>query len=146
MRPAANHGPWWSGGSPGIGGYVLAVVASAGVLALLFPVGTLLDEPVGYPVLVALVFAYGLAYSLPVAVPGCLLVHLVCLRVEAQWVHVLAAGVAGLLAGALAPARLFGGDWPWLGPLLGLATTIGRTAVVPLAGTRQHDPVPVPVP
>jgi hypothetical protein len=69
---------------------------------------------------------------------GVLLVHLTCRRARLQAAHVLAAGLAGALAGLGVGALLADGDVAGscgLALVLGIATAIGRAAVIPLVRT-----------
>jgi hypothetical protein len=130
-------------GSPGLGGYVLAVVVSALMIGLLraelafvqnavngdLSAETLMIYPAG-----ALIYAgYAFVYGLPAAVAGCVLVHMCCLTVTEQAAHVALAGVMGAVAGWVYDLALFDGFDPWLWLQLGVATTVGRAAVIPLA-------------
>ncbi|HWJ12016.1 MAG TPA: hypothetical protein VNS46_21715 [Nocardioides sp.] len=76
-------------------------------------------------------------YSLPFALVGVPLVHLVCRRVGAQWVHVVVAGLAGLLP--LAVAGVMTGEWVWGVAPVGACTALGRLAVVPLVWRRRDS-------
>jgi hypothetical protein len=134
-------------GSPGVGGYVLAWLASAVALPLVLLLGVLLPggeraslsvteviPTLGF----ALVFAMAAAvYGAPAALVGCLVVHLVCLRVDSQAVHVAAAAAAGLVTGWGYDTWLFQGSWDWLWLQLGIATAVGRAVVIPLVRRRR---------
>ena len=134
-------------GSPGLGGYVLAVIASACALGLLEAMIAALDSAshltlglddlAFYPVGAVLWACYSLFYGLPAALVGCVVVHLTCLRISEQVVHVAMAALAGAVAGWVYDVTLFGGYYPWLWLELGIATTIGRAVVIPLAVRRQ---------
>lgn len=68
---------------------------------------------------------------------GVLLVHLACRRVRQQWVHVLAAGIAGVLSGVAFHLLVDIGGSDILGSSLlpvvvGVATAVGRASVIPL--------------
>lgn len=127
--------------TPGWGGYLLAWAASDAALALLYP---FLDPgeltPGVYATVAFVVLLYGGVFSVAFAPPGLVLVHLLCRRVEAQWVHVLAAGGAGLLAGVVAEVWLLDGDSPAFVLVLAAATAAGRAAVIPLV-PRRRQPV-----
>ena len=139
-------------GSPGVGGYVLAVAVSACALGVVLLIGAL-PEALGdeggedlliLPTGVLVVTLYALFFAVPLAPPGVLLVHLLCLRVRHQAVHVLAAGLAGAAA-ALVWVRTsgVGGDPGWFPLQLAVATACGRAAVVPLARRRRASRPPV---
>lgn len=134
--------------APGFVGYLLAFLASAVALGVITAVGLVLGElgsdiawaatdviptlfflPLGVALLATL-------YGWPAAIAGCLLVHLACLRVRSQVLHVLAAALAGLAAGWVYQVWFFGWTFEWLWLQLGLATAIGRAAVIPLARRR----------
>lgn len=133
-------------GSPGIGGYVLAWLASAVALPLvlgstvLVPGGALTSmsatdviPTLGFAVVFMTVAA---VYGAPAALVGCLVVHFVCLRVGSQAVHVAAAGATGMGAGWVYDTWLFQGSWDGLWLQLAVATAIGRAVVIPLARRR----------
>ncbi len=145
VRP---HGTGLRGaGAPGLGGYVLAVLASAGVLALTFPLSALLAGDVGWPsgfgelfagvAFVLVVVGYALFFGWPAALVGCVIVHVVCLPVREQVVHVAMAALTGLAAGVFYDLVLFDGDAGWLWLQLTVATGLGRAAVIPLARRRM---------
>jgi hypothetical protein len=130
---------WWEGvGSPGIGGYVLADLAAVAVLALSLPLtGDLPDDLGTYLGGVTLVGIFGFIYSIPLALVGIPIVHFCCLRVRSQALHVLAAGLVGVGA-AVVPLAVWSGELVLLPALyLGLATAVGRAAVIPLALARR---------
>ena len=135
---------WWEGsGSPGVGGYVLAVVASAPALGLVLAASMVpgvvdgSESPGSLLGGLVLVTLFALMYAVPVAPAGVLVVHLLCLRVRHQGVHVLAAGLAGAVAALVWEVTLGAATldrFPWA---LGIATACGRAAVVPLARRRR---------
>ncbi len=128
--------PWWHGvGSPGVPGYVLAVAVSDLVFALLLPGQALLDGDLqGYAFVALLAAVFSVPYCIPLAVPGVLLVHLVCLRVTSQVVHVVTAGLVGATAGWVLWAGVLGETgFPLLAPAIATATAVGRAAVIPMA-------------
>jgi hypothetical protein len=128
-------------------GYLLAVVLSACALGLTFVLTAILDDLVHFSMgvddfimyLSIGVFTpiYGLIYGWPAALVGCTLVHLICLPVTSQKVHVAVAGLAGVATGLVYETLLFSGDYLWLSLQLGIATMVGRAAVIPLARRRQ---------
>ena len=129
--------------TPGPGGYLLAVLVSDFAFALLLGLGALADGDIdaffGGLVLFTVITAI---YAIPFAVPGVLLVHFLARRATSQLVHVATAGAVGLLAGLVASAWIFRNDgWPWLVLEVGVATAVGRAAVIPLVpavrGRRQ---------
>ena len=139
---------WWQGvGSPGLGGYVLAFLVSAGVMGLSVPMeatvghfvhGSWSLDDLFYATAVGVLTAiFALFYGLPGALVGCLLVHLVCRRIPEQSIHVATAGLAGAAAGVVYDAVLFDEFWGMLWILLGIAAAIGRAVVIPLARRRQ---------
>ena len=143
---------WWHGaGSPGFWGYVVAVVVSAGVLGVVTLLGALPDVIRGdgsedllvLPLGAVLVAMFALIYAVPLAPPGVLLVHLLCLRVRHQVVHVLAAGLAGAGAALVWVGAVDAGSPGWFPFQLAVATACGRAAVVPLARRRQAARRPV---
>ena len=141
-------GGWRGEGAPGVLGYALAVLASAVFLGPMLFLTSVIQDPgsfSGLPgdlfvTLFAMVFYvpfFAMLYGWPAALVGCLVVHLVCLRVPHQPVHVVLAGVAGLAAGAIYGIGLFDGLGSWLWLQLGVATAAGRAVVIPLAQRRQ---------
>jgi hypothetical protein len=143
-QPRRRH---LAAGSPGVPGYVMAFVVSAGVLGLMAPLSVLLsglargswslDELFYGSGVGVLTATYALVYGLPAAAVGCLLVHLVCLPVGTQPVHVAMAGLTGAAAGVIYNRVVFDGFDGTLWLQLAIATSIGRTAVIPLARRRQ---------
>lgn len=141
---------WWEGsGSPGVGGYVLAVVASALALGPVVVVSMLPDalrgteDPSSLLGGLVLITLFSLVLSVPVAPAGVLLTHLLCLRVRHQGVHVLAAGLAGVLTVLVWEWAVDPGGLDRFPLLLGIATACGRAAVVPLARRRRARRWPV---
>lgn len=133
--------------TPGWEGYVVAVLVSDGLCALgLVAVASLTPGPGAWgswldgvvDLLVALVLAaiYVGIVSVPFALVGVPLVHLLCRRARRQWVHVSVAGAAGLLAGLAFAGVARGVDglayWPWMVLVVPVATAGGRAAVIPL--------------
>ncbi len=126
---------------------MLAFLVSAGVMGVGVPLEATIGGVVhGSLTLDDLVYAmgvgvlttiYALVFGLPAAAVGCLLVHLVCLRIPEQLIHVVTAGLVGAAAGVVYDAALFDGFWGRLWILLGIATSLGRAAVIPLARRRQ---------
>ena len=122
--------------TPGVAGYALAVLVS--VVVVVVAIGVLEG---GEPTLAAdlrtglgLVGLVG-ALGLPFAVPGVLVVHLCCRRVPEQWVHVVAAGFAGLVAGLVLDVLAVWAEAPLV---LATATAVGRWSVVPLVLRRRR--------
>ena len=113
--------------TPGVGGYLAAWLVSVGTFAVLLALGSRTFDPLVAGVLLVAV----LVVSTPFAVVGMLAVHFLCRHVGAQWVHVVAAGVAGFVA------------FCWvnllLGVLVGGATAFGRASVVPMVDERRRD-------
>lgn len=139
MSTVATQAPlrWWEGvGSPGVGGYVLANFASVAALAVLLPsVDATMADFGDYLTGVAIVAVYAFFFSIPLALIGIPIVHFCCLRVRNQAVHVLAAGVVGVAVITL-PVLVLSGELEGAGLYLGVATAIGRAAVIPLALAR----------
>ncbi len=85
--------------------------------------------------MLALGFYTSLA-AVPVGLAGVMFVHFWCRRIERQSVHVLAAGLAGVLP-VLGVGTILGGlegaaDGASFAALLGFAAALGRAAVIPL--------------
>ncbi len=148
VRAEARPGWWRAVASPGFGGYVLAFLVSAGVMGVGVPLEGIIGQLAHWSLDFGELFyvtamgvytmLFAVLYGFPAAVVGCLLVHLVCLRIPEQLIHVTAAGLVGMATGAVYDAVLFNGYWDWLWLLLGIATAIGRAAVIPLARRRQR--------
>lgn len=122
--------------TPGPGGYALAWLASVlifggGLVVASRPAWAELDA-----VLVVVLVAT-LIVSIPFAVVGVLVVHALCAPVEAQWFHVLVAGLVG--SAAMVVTAVLSGDPAWLGigPWLAATTALARAAVVPLVHRRR---------
>ena len=116
--------------TPGLAGYALAlgiswvlVTVGSGVLAVR-DLALLMDWA-------ALVGVFAL-----VAGPlGVLLVHVACERFDAQWIHVVVAGLVGSLAVVLADSLLFGElsfEFWRMALGVGACTAVARAAVIPL--------------
>lgn len=128
--------PARASGSPGVCGYALAVAVSLVVFA------ALLAAPDGTPGFAWSDFARTfllvvLVGALPAAIIGAvgsLIVHCATWCTAAQRWHVLAAAVVGLVAGGISS----GGSLMW-GVALGVATGVGRVAVIPLAMRRSSE-------
>lgn len=128
--------------TPGLAGYLaawaLSCVAMVGGLA-----GTALADPTtDQPLETALTWLvlgslYVPLYSLPFALVGVPLVHLLCRRVPRQWVHAVAAGAAGLLP--MAAMGLLTGEWVWTWGAIAGCTALGRWAVVPMVRRRRDS-------
>lgn len=121
--------------TPGALGYSLAVLVSLVAFCILMAI------PQGgwkqLPVAVFMIAVFGCYLWLPVALVGVATTHLVARHSPHQWVHVLVAGLAGAAAGLALGSLL---DVYDLTLRLGIATAIGRAAVVPLVPA--HPPRP----
>ena len=136
----------WTGerrSTPTAVGYLLAVGVSIGVAAILLAVLWASErnvQGIAAALLVSLVYVTVLA--IPVAPVGVLLVHLCCRRTDRQGVHVLAAGLAGVLAGLAFGALVSGvpgaAERLDLALVLGVAAATGRAAVIPLRPARPR--------
>ena len=122
--------------TPGWDGYLVAVLVSVG-LTVLALAASILSEGLGQALAALFVGTiYVTLFAVPTAPVGVLLVHLTCRGVRAQWVHVVAAGLAGLLTGLAFQQLVESGSgvlegW-FLTLVLGFATAAGRAAVIPL--------------
>lgn len=132
--------------TPGPLGYFTAMVVAFAWNA--FFIGALqVEEGVsGVLAVTVLAFFFHSGYGPFVAVPGILIVHVCCRAVRAQWVHVLAAGSVGGIAGAAVGTFL---EMPALTLMVGVSAALGRLAVVPSVHRRQerfasHPPLRVP--
>ena len=141
---------WWQGvASPGVGGYLLAVVVSAAAVGLGAGASMVPDafsgreDPGSLLTGSLLVGVVALLFAVPLAPAGVLLVHLACLRVRHQAVHVLAAGVAGAVTALVWGWVVDTGEVGGFALGLGAATACGRAAVAPLARRRQAARQPV---
>jgi hypothetical protein len=121
--------------TPGVGGYVLAVVVSW--LAFLAPLVVVL----GPYVVVAALFV--VVVGTPVGIVGAVLTHLACRDARSQGTHVVVAGLCGfalmlVLAGHLeaddARAVLLLATW------VGAAAAVGRASVIRLVPARRATP------
>jgi hypothetical protein len=131
---------WWQGvGSPGIAGYFLADLVAVGAMAVALPLSGDFSGGLGeYLSGVVVVGVFAFIYSVPLAAVGIPIVHVSCLRVRSQAVHVLAAGLVGVAA-AMVPLALTGGGLDIVpGLYLGAATAIGRAVVIPMARSRRQ--------
>jgi hypothetical protein len=123
-------------------GYLLAVLASVAATACALALITVFsgDWEDTFVVLILGGFYAGIL-AIPSAAVGVPLVHLACRNVPQQWVHVLAAGVAGVITGLvfglLTDWGLFEPGLWWLLLVLGGATAIGRASVIPLVPGRS---------
>ncbi len=122
--------------TPGPDGYVAVWVLSVWLFAL----GVVLPSGPGvagfFPVLVFVLTATAIV-SVPFAAVGVVVVHVVCRQVEAQWVHVLVAGLTGyatmvVIALLGAGPEVLGSGW-WLG----MVTAVARAALIPLVLRRR---------
>lgn len=154
--PAREPGPARGRPStPGLLGYALAWIASV-VAVIALTGGWLVAEAVvdiaagtagADSLLVALEWTvltgyFATFWSAPFALVGIPLVHLLCRRIGAQWVHVLAAGGAGLLP--LVLMRVLVGEWELGWALVAACTALGRLAVVPVVWRRRAAVAVVP--
>ncbi|MEV5000420.1 hypothetical protein [Nocardioides sp. LML1-1-1.1] len=122
--------------TPGPGGYALAWLASVlifggGLVVASRPTRADLDA-----VLIVVLVAT-LVVSIPFAVVGVLVVHVLCAPVEAQWFHVLVAGLVGYAATVVAASLSGDPDWFGIGPWLAATTALARAAVIPLVHRRR---------
>ena len=131
--PAFIGGPTGPGrAAPGPGGYVLAVVVADVVAALLATAYLASGGDAGYhAVLLVFAVAYVTTLSVPCALVGAPLLHLLVRRSRSQALHVLVLGAAGALVGWLVDAALFVGGYPLLPRIVGVSTAAGRGALVP---------------
>ena len=124
--------------TPGVCGYALAVGLSLIVFAVEISIADALQQGTWDNLLAVLVVVI-IFGSVPAAViggSGACIVHLLTRRTASQGWAVAAAALAGLLAGLLVYRDEI---FPPL--LLGIATGVGRLAVVPLATSRRRPPV-----
>lgn len=128
MRPAERFGD----GTPGVFGYLLAVVVSVTLFSSVLSIGE--TEPMSYTDVVGAVSVIGALLAWPLILLGLVVVHLGAGSVLDQWLHVLLAGVMGMVTGLLL-AIVIGGPWGVL--LLGACTAAGRLYVVPLVWWRR---------
>lgn len=130
--------------TPGFGGYLVAWAVSLALVASLLPLvppwATAFDgDSGGYWSGVAFFAVFAGAASVFLAPPGLLAVHVACRGRAAQWVHVLAAGLYGLLVGILVDVGLF--SWEGMTALaltMAASTATGRAVVIPLVERRQE--------
>lgn len=80
---------------------------------------------------------YSLWFGLPIALTGVLVVHLLCFRVRAQWVHVTVAALSGFGLTLLMFGLLSGEGMEGIALNVGVAAGLGRLAVVPGVHRRQ---------
>lgn len=129
--------------TPGVGGYAIAVLVSIWVTVLLLALADASNrDPVGIAMALIVGSVYVTIFALPTAPLGVLVVHLCCRRIEQQWLHVLAAGLCGVLTGLAFGAVVSGVDGLFetldLTVMLGVATAVGRAAVIPLLPSRPE--------
>lgn len=121
-------------------GYVAAWAVSVVIYAGCFAVGTSLRDGTGTGTALGVFVIYGYAIgaaSIPFALVGVGLVHLTCRRVRHQAVHVVAAGIAGVLpAVVMSAVDPQAGIWLWW--MIPVAAAIGRASAVPLVRRRQR--------
>jgi hypothetical protein len=121
---------------------MVALVVSVGLTGLGLAVSFLPEDGLMGSLAVLVVgTVYAGIFALGAGPVGVLLVHVTCRHVEAQWVHVLAAGMAGVLTGIAFGQLVDVGssalDGWVLTLILGISTAIGRAAVIPLARGRR---------
>jgi hypothetical protein len=118
--------------TPGVGGYLVAWLVSVLVCGiwLFSPDPVTPGAAVGAACLLA-------PFSAPFAGLGIVAVHVACRDVPAQWVHVLAAGLAGAATGAFWAVTLLFAQYQLIW-VVGVATAAGRLAVVPLVWLRRR--------
>lgn len=134
--------------TPGFGGYLRAILISlvtfaggAITIALMSAEQKSDLDPAGFLWVVVATAVVGT----PVAAIGALLVHLLCSHEPRQWVHVCAAGAAGVVVPVLAVLLLSGGafqDAPFIALFtlpIALAAMVGRVAVIPLVTARREQ-------
>lgn len=128
--------------APGAGGYLLAwaltnLLFAGGIVGSMLAAEEdwALADFLGWLVLVG---TYTTIASVPFAVPGILLVHVMCRDVPEQRVHVLGAACSGAMAGGV--LALLSGGLIILAPALAACAALGRAAVIPLVHERRrHD-------
>ncbi|MCL2542564.1 MAG: hypothetical protein FWE71_08920 [Nocardioidaceae bacterium] len=150
----ADHGV----NTPGIGGYLLmtvvALVVSPLVLGSFFgiagaestdSVGTVIGTTLWMIVVVAI---FQLVIAVPLALVSLPVVHLLCRRVRAQWVHVVVFGIVPLLAFMVWVGIEAGRDgWTWngageaafIGGVAAIGAMAGRAVMIPLVHRRRRD-------
>lgn len=134
--------------TPGFAGYLVAVAISVAVTGVGLAVIFLPEDGlVGSLGVLVVGTVYAAIFAAAAGPPGVVLVHLACRHVASQWVHVLVAGLAGVVTGLVFAATIdVGLGWKHLVLLvllLGYATALGRAAVIPLV--QRHPTMPAPM-
>jgi hypothetical protein len=143
--------------TPALPGYLLAYAAACAVA----PVALLAAESVGQTGAYGDVFGYlavltiyeplGTAFCLLAGIPlgavGGAMVHLVCRRIAAQWVHVAVTAAAGAVGGLLYGVPVLHAIGSDLGSAyvvvaLTVAAAAGRAAVIPVVQSRRRRLAP----
>lgn len=128
--------------TPGLGGYLLAYAVSIGCFAtvpvLVAAAMVVPDQPEaigGIAAALVVYLVYSAVFSVPFALVGMPVVHLLSRHCETQSAQVLITGAVTFAVVGL-PLATLDDDLSVLGLLLGggaaLATTIGRASVIPL--------------
>jgi hypothetical protein len=143
--------------TPGLGGYLLAVVISdlamPGLLAIAalgdavaHGTGDQLGDPTEWAGTLVVLATYALVFSIPFALVGVPLVHLISCRTANQLAHVVVAGAVGFTELFLlfaVPSAAQGSEdgilIGWIaGAWVGTAAMVGRAAVIPLVVGRRN--------
>lgn len=136
--PPWNPRAYAAPGTPGVGGYMLAVAVS--LLAFALEIGLLdlikngADASVVGGMLLVLIF--GCIPAALIGSVGAALVHIATWRASTQWPAILTAAGVGFVFPLLWFRANFSWDVVGFGIVLGLAAGVGRWAVVPFATRR----------
>ncbi|KAA1415422.1 hypothetical protein F0U44_20735 [Nocardioides humilatus] len=128
--------------TPGIDGYLLAYLISVGCVVLFVVAVEVAFEPdnaVYAPAMVVVMSAYAGVLSLPFALVGIPLVHVVASPCRTQTAQVLLTGVVTVVLVSLGSAWILGSllGGAIVGVPTACATMIGRAAVIPLVTHRR---------